>query len=50
MSALPAIVHLARGGSLGSMVPQQPGKGVGPVVTYRDKKTGKTFKLGGSWS
>lgn len=50
MSALPAIVHLARGGSLGSMVPQQPGNGVGPVVTYRDKKTGKTFKLGGSWS
>lgn len=50
MSALPAIVHLARGGSLGSMVPRMPGEGVGPVVTYRDKKTGKTFKLGGSWS
>lgn len=50
----PSIIRLARGASLGSLagpVPQQFSKGtLGPTYTVRDKKTGKTYKMGGSWS
>lgn len=48
LGALPAIIHLARGGSLSSLAGPLPGAS-DPVVTYKDKRTGKTFKLGGGW-
>lgn len=50
LGALPAIIHLARGGSLGSLAGRSPLSDNDPVITYLDKRTGKTFKMGGGWS
>jgi hypothetical protein len=47
----PSIVRLARGASLGSLAGPPPGTRPQDIVyTMRDKKTGKTYKIGGSWS
>jgi len=49
IGAVPSIIHLARGGSLGSLAGRSPLSDNDPVITYRDKRTGKTFKMGGGW-